>query len=232
MPAYNLHIQVKPGHEREAIRTLSAIERRSQGEPGCLSFTWFQHEQDPYRFTLVEQWASQDDLDAHLARDPGIWEEFVPALATQPQSESLRPVRRLSQSTREEICGFVLTWFDRLSNRAAVEELLSMVAADGFTMQFPEATLTNEDEFRKWYAEVGDQFRDQSHTLVALESVPFDAENTIGIDLVVMWKATKIPGGDRLTCRAEQTWRLCQSFTTGEPQILTYQVRSLAEVSS
>lgn len=231
MLSYTLQIKVKPGYERNAVRTLSTIERNAQLDSGCLYFAWFQDAQDPYGFTLVEQWDTRDHLDAHLSRDPSVWEEFVPALAGAPVSRELRPVGQLAQPPRaEEIDEFVCQWFRLLSDRAPVEELLSLVARDGLDMRFPDATLTNDAEFRDWYQAVGTSVRDQAHDLLTLESVPVAGEPAADIALQVIWSATPVSGGRRFSARASQAWRVQRSFTTGRLQILRYKVESLVEL--
>ncbi|MCX3060162.1 antibiotic biosynthesis monooxygenase [Streptomyces beihaiensis] len=95
MVTFALHLRVKPGREAEAVAALTTIERRSRGDAGCQYFTWFQHDEEPLRFTLLEQWESQRHLDDHLAQDQSVWEAFVPALAENPVSQRLRPVADL-----------------------------------------------------------------------------------------------------------------------------------------
>ncbi len=41
--------------------------RTSRAERGCLEYTFSADPLDPGRVLLYERWASQDDLDAHLA---------------------------------------------------------------------------------------------------------------------------------------------------------------------
>lgn len=44
--------------------------RTSRAEQGCLEYTFSADPLDPGRVVLYERWASQDDLDAHLAVPP------------------------------------------------------------------------------------------------------------------------------------------------------------------
>ena len=78
--------QVDP-EQREAFLA-SRIERMrtSRAEPGCLEYTFSVDPLDPGRVLLFERWASQADLDAHLAvpsappASPGA--EVVPTATT------------------------------------------------------------------------------------------------------------------------------------------------------
>jgi quinol monooxygenase YgiN len=92
MPAFLLHITVNPGREKAALETLTDIQTRSRADRGCVAFTWLQHDSDPLRFTLFEQWETQQDLDEHLAGIIPVWKLFEPSLAGEPVSEPVVPV--------------------------------------------------------------------------------------------------------------------------------------------
>lgn len=92
MPDFLLTITVKPGREDIALETLTEIERLSRQDEGCVTFVWLQHHDDPLRFTLFEQWETQEHLDAHLSRIIPRWQGFEPELAGEPVSQQVRPV--------------------------------------------------------------------------------------------------------------------------------------------
>jgi quinol monooxygenase YgiN len=101
MPDFLLHINVKPGREQAALEALTDIEHLSRRDEGCVTFVWLQHQDDPLRFTLFEQWETQEELDAHLARIIPHWQRFEPNLAGEPVSETVVPVTavKAAQST-------------------------------------------------------------------------------------------------------------------------------------
>lgn len=92
MPDYLLHITVAPDAEPVAVETLTEIERLSRQDIGCVTFVWLQHEADPTRFTLFEQWDTQEHLDQHLAGIIPTWQRFEPHLVGEPVSVPVRPV--------------------------------------------------------------------------------------------------------------------------------------------
>ncbi|MER6346265.1 putative quinol monooxygenase [Streptomyces sp. NPDC001595] len=94
MLTFTLDIRVAPEHRGTALDTLAGIEGISQKDSGCIQFGWYQHEAEPDRFTLFEQWESQQDLDTHIEKILPLWEEFVPCLADEPRSASMAPVVR------------------------------------------------------------------------------------------------------------------------------------------
>ena len=96
MPTFLLHITVKPQHQREALETLTEIQRLSLLDDGCVDFVWLRHEEDGDKFTLFERWESQQHLDEHLAKIIPVWEEFAPCLVGDPVSQSVRAVTELA----------------------------------------------------------------------------------------------------------------------------------------
>ena len=73
-------------------------------------------------------------------------------------------------------------------------------------MQFPERTITNREEFRDWYAGVGDAYSQQSHDIERLEVRR--SSTATEVDVVVVWNATRRADLTRLSMRATQTWTI------------------------
>jgi quinol monooxygenase YgiN len=229
MVHYMLDIMVRAGCESEAVSTLSAIERQSRDDAGCRGFTWYQHEGNPYEFTLVESWESGEHLKSHLARDPQRWERFVPCLAGEPRSRPLRAVSELAEAPAEaELREFVDVWFDKLNRHVLQEDITPMVAEGPIEMVFPEATLRTRQEFADWYAGVVQLYDDEGHVLEQLRLLPNGTLTTV--DLTTLWTARRTDDGSRLAMRAVQTWQVARSFVTGEPVIVSYRVHSLVDV--
>jgi quinol monooxygenase YgiN len=229
MLTFMFHITVKTGYESTAIATLAAIEKAAHQDAGCRHFVWLQQQHTPRRFTLFEQWESQEALDAHKAKGMAQWQAFEPCLDGDPVSEEFRLVAPLAQRlTEDEIRAFVTAWFDKLSRHVAVEELLPMLADDDLHMVFPEKTLRNQAAFRAWYAEVGRAYSHQEHLLEQLTIQNNAAE--AALEVVVVWRAENRSDAARLAMRAVQSWTVKRSAATGQPIILTYLVRSLENV--
>lgn len=76
---------------REALREL---EKQSASHAGAVLFRWFQHEKEPTKFTLVEQWASKEDVDAHIKLVDAAWTKFAVNLDGAPVATELIPVAR------------------------------------------------------------------------------------------------------------------------------------------
>jgi len=124
--------------------------------------------------------------------------------------------------------GFIRKWFDLLNEHAPVEDLLHMVSDTDLTMVFPEATLRNHGDFRRWYDKVGQSYTDQSHVLKELDA--HDEADRTDVELTVVWTATQRSDGAQLAFRVNQSWQLRESPDTGEPVISTYKVLSIDKV--
>lgn len=119
---------------------------------------------------------------------------------------------------------FCQKWFDDLSNRAPVQQLLPRLATQGLEIAFPERTLFHHNDFVDWYAAVGDQFTDQEHVLERLDVE--DHGSVLDLDLTVVWKATHLQDGSRTAFRIDQRWTL-RKGPGDELRILTYRVGTL-----
>ena len=89
MLSFMMTITVKDDCKQEARDSLSEIDSKANTHKGCINFMWFQHKDDPLKFTLFEQWENQKVLDAHKEKIIDIWEEFEPCLAEEPVSTEL-----------------------------------------------------------------------------------------------------------------------------------------------
>lgn len=61
------HLTSKPETIDETRAALEALIEPTRSEPGCFSYELMQNNDDPTDFTFVEEWESDEALDAHLA---------------------------------------------------------------------------------------------------------------------------------------------------------------------
>lgn len=229
MPAFLLHIRIRPGCEARALETLGAIEESARKDRGCVAFTWLREREDPLRFTLFEQWATPADLQAHLQGSPERWQAFTPCLAEDPRSVPMIPVRQLASPLEAgEVERFAADWFQRLNRHADLAEMLPLIVDQGLEMVFPERTLRSTADFSDWYAGVGRAYRDQDHTVNRVRVAPGAAGTDVEVS--VTWRAVATADGSRIAANAEQSWRLVRSQATGEPAIQTYRVRTFQPI--
>jgi quinol monooxygenase YgiN len=60
-------ITVKPGSEQIVETALKALAAASRGDDGCVSYELFASASAPATFVTIEEWESQEDIDAHMA---------------------------------------------------------------------------------------------------------------------------------------------------------------------
>ncbi len=58
-----------PGGEQRLREVLAADARSTQGDEGAERFELFVSAEDDRRLVLIEQWRTQEDLDAHKTHD-------------------------------------------------------------------------------------------------------------------------------------------------------------------
>jgi quinol monooxygenase YgiN len=76
---------VQPSLLPRALDVYAELVDATRREPGCLSYELLQRLDDPTRLLLVEEWSSQDDLDAHTHTEHFV--RLVAVLASLEQAE-------------------------------------------------------------------------------------------------------------------------------------------------
>jgi len=92
--------EVDPDQREQFLAGRAALMRTSRGEGGCLEYTFSADPIDPTRVILFERWASQADLDAHLAAlraTPPVIEPNVEAISSSIRIYDVSGERRLGR---------------------------------------------------------------------------------------------------------------------------------------
>lgn len=87
-------LSAKPGSEDVVSGALTKLAAASREEEGCVSYALHVSRADPSTFITIEQWQSQEHLDAHM-QTPHVAEAFAAAgehLAAAPVIHPLSPV--------------------------------------------------------------------------------------------------------------------------------------------
>lgn len=142
----------------------------------------------------------------------------------------------MSSLTQAEIQELADVWYKKLDVHASLDEFKPLLAREGVSMVFPEATLAGWDKFADWYEGghglpgVINIFFDEVHELKSVESTPA-GEDKATVKVVVKWEASvwKNPAAksERIVLDAYQTWEVIRSPESGKPVILTYIVDEL-----
>ncbi len=128
----------------------------------------------------------------------------------------------------QEVDKLARDWYRALDVHVPVEDLLPMLASEGLTMVFPEATLHGIEDFKGWYSDVTHKFFDEIHTVKEVDSKPSGGDSDVKV--VVNWQAKVWNPPDAnskwLGFDAYQTWVVTRA-PSGKAVILKYTVDEL-----
>lgn len=93
-PHVRVHVPcvIEERHLARALEAYRELVVATRQEPGCLSYELLQGRDDTTRFVLVEEWESQEHLDAHTRT-----EHFVRLVAALEDLEKAEPAELYRQ---------------------------------------------------------------------------------------------------------------------------------------
>ena len=62
-------VNVRPEKLQETLDAFTTLVAATRAEDGCISYEVLQNPEDPLDITFVEEWASNEVLDAHFATE-------------------------------------------------------------------------------------------------------------------------------------------------------------------
>ena len=63
------HIKARPDKVERMREVLTALLEPTRNEDGCISYVLTQNTDDPTDFTFIEEWQSQEAMQAHLGSE-------------------------------------------------------------------------------------------------------------------------------------------------------------------
>jgi quinol monooxygenase YgiN len=60
---------VQPERRRDLLETMRGMLEPARVERGCLSYRLYEDVEDTNAFVLLEEWATQEDLERHISKD-------------------------------------------------------------------------------------------------------------------------------------------------------------------
>lgn len=128
--------------------------------------------------------------------------------------------------TEEEIRHLANDWYRKLDVHAPLDDVLALLADDGFEIRIPEGTFRGHDGFKHVYEELWiRRFFDEVHELKQLSITPA-GEDKAEAKVVVNWQARAWappePKSKWIHMDAYQTWTVQRSPNSGQAVILTY----------
>ena len=100
-------------HKQDALRTLRVLRGRTAAKAGCMAFQVAQDLEDPTVLTIIERWATRDDLDAHIRSSDYKLLLAVIELAVRPPE--------IRFDVLEPVGGLDVVWANRLAQEAPAE---------------------------------------------------------------------------------------------------------------
>ena len=79
-------VKARPGKVNELLSVLGSLVEPTCKEPGCISYTLLQNNEDPTDFALIEEWQSSTALQSHFAT-----KHFKDALVKLPNLVAAEP---------------------------------------------------------------------------------------------------------------------------------------------
>ncbi|MGD0281581.1 MAG: putative quinol monooxygenase [Dissulfurispiraceae bacterium] len=64
-----LRMLVQPERRRDLLETVKGMLEPARVERGCLSFRLYEDVENRNAFVLLEEWATQEDLERHISKD-------------------------------------------------------------------------------------------------------------------------------------------------------------------
>jgi hypothetical protein len=90
--------------------------------------------------------------------------------------------------TEAQIETFVAAWYRALDFHVPLEEISSLLADDGLSMQFPDGDISDLASFKTWYDRVTNLFFDENHYVQSVAAQI--SGDTAVLDIVVGWQAS------------------------------------------
>ncbi|MGH8930668.1 MAG: hypothetical protein ACRDZO_08600 [Egibacteraceae bacterium] len=131
--------------------------------------------------------------------------------------------------TEVEIRRLADDWYQKLDVHAPVEEVLALLAENGFEIRIPEGSFRGHVGFTQVYESWIGRFFDEAHKINQLSVTAMG--DMADVTVVVNWQARAWnppePKSKWLDIDAYQTWVVQRSPTSGLPVILTYIVDAM-----
>lgn len=123
---------------------------------------------------------------------------------------------------KNQIKSFVYYWFSLHDVHADINKSYALLDKDNLFMKFPEITVNNLDDYKKWYDGVGTNIKSNLHYVKNLE-VTFTEAHKYRVNVLVNWQAID-KDGKFINMDATQEWVLVDppSKDTTHPLVQKY----------
>jgi len=146
----------------------------------------------------------------------------VSVSSSVPPTAYLQAIKTLQENKygENEIKSFVYQVFSLFDRHAEVSQLLLLFAED-LNMAVPEGKITSQQEFEKWYKDIGARYQSNTHTVEHID-VQIPAKGDYRVNLTVTWQALGIDG-KYTSFKSRQQWNIVDGGGYW-PRIVSYVV--------
>ena len=75
---------VRPDRRNDLLETMRGMLEPTRVERGCLSYRLYEDVENRNAFVLLEEWATQEDLERHISKDSQRWLFALMDLLSEP----------------------------------------------------------------------------------------------------------------------------------------------------
>ena len=79
-----LRMVVRPDRRNDLLETMRGMLEPTRVERGCLSYRLYEDVENRNAFVLLEEWATQEDLERHISKDSQRWLLSLMDLLSEP----------------------------------------------------------------------------------------------------------------------------------------------------
>ena len=105
-----------------------------------------------------------------------------------------------------EVKTFVYSWFALLDRQVSEISLSKFLDKDNLTMEFPEMTVNNLDDFSTWYLGVQEAIKSNTHNVRQVEVTP-QGNGEFNVNVAVNWLA-QTREGEEINQAYQQQWKI------------------------
>ena len=130
--------------------------------------------------------------------------------------------RQTHKFNDNQIRSFVYYWFGLHDTHAAIELTYPLLSESGLLMQFPEITVHDKADYKKWYDGVGVNIKSNQHIVKKLE-VTMMPNHQYKLNVVVNWQGID-KDNKFINIDATQHWLLVDGISESHPYVQQYKV--------
>jgi hypothetical protein len=121
-----------------------------------------------------------------------------------------------------QIRSFVYYWFGLHDKHLDINQSYALLSESNLEMKFPEITVHNKTDYKKWYDGVGSNIKSNQHIVKKLD-ITMLANHQYRLNVVVNWQGID-KDNKFINLDATQQWLLVDGLSESHPYIQQYNV--------